>query len=187
MFYLIIGVIIVIVDAGLIPSQHIADRSMTIDTLSTQMLPMLPAVPTVNAGQSRSLTKSHDNTSVCYPIVGCFDNNAPYDNAALELPQSPETIDTQFLLFTQEKPSTPEFLSYINDDQSIENSKVNPSRWLRIIIHGFINNRDSDWIQPLRDELLKLGDVSIREDLKRKRNKIYDHKDVQSYNVSNLF
>jgi hypothetical protein len=101
----------------------------------------------------------HADTSVCYPVVGCFDNNDPYNNAALEVPQTPEFIDTHFLLFTQEAPTAPEYLFYDGNDQSITESSLNSSRWLRIIVHGFINNRNSIWIQPLADELLKLKDV----------------------------
>jgi hypothetical protein len=99
------------------------------------------------------------NTTLCYPVVGCFDNNDPFNNAGLEIPQSPEFIDTAFLLFTQEAPTNPEFLSYDASDDSFIQSSINPSRWLRIIIHGFTNNRDSIWIKPLRTELLKLKDV----------------------------
>lgn len=77
------------------------------------------------------------------------------------MPQSPDFIDTHFLLFTQEASITPEFLFYNGNDKSIEESSLNSSRWLRIIVHGFVNNRDSIWIAPLKDELLKLKDVRI--------------------------
>ena len=99
------------------------------------------------------------NTSVCYPVVGCFDNNDPFNNAALEVPQSPEFVDTQFLFYTQEASTQPEFLFYNGNDQSITQSSLNSSRWLRIIVHGFMNNRDSIWILPLKEELLKLKNV----------------------------
>lgn len=120
----------------------------------------------VQAGKASPITTKSEpkNMTVCYPVVGCFDNNPPYDNAALEVPQSPEIIDTHYVLFTQEAPNNPEVLSYSVDDQVIKESSFNASRWLRIIVHGFINNRDSSWIKPLKDELLKLDKVSERKE-----------------------
>lgn len=114
-----------------------------------------------NQDMKLSETMKLFDKQACYPVVGCYDNKGPYSNAALEIPQSPEHIDTHFLLFTQENPTMPEFLYYDRDDESIQNSNLNPSRWLRIIVHGFSNNRDSVWIKPLQDELLKLKDVRI--------------------------
>lgn len=114
-----------------------------------------------NQDMKLSETMKLFDKQACYPVVGCYDNKGPYSNAALEIPQPPEHIDTHFLLFTQENPTMPEFLYYDRDDESIQNSNLNPSRWLRIIVHGFSNNRDSVWIKPLQDELLKLKDVRI--------------------------
>jgi len=131
----------------------VANQPLTIDAISANNV---LAVPTMNRAEK---TLVHVNTSVCYPVVGCFDNNDPFNNAALQVPQPPELIDTQFLLFTQEASIKPEFLFYNGNDQSITESSLNSTRWLRIIVHGFTNNRDSIWIQPLKDELLKLKDV----------------------------
>lgn len=100
-----------------------------------------------------------EGTSVCYPVVGCFDNYPPFDNAALEVPQDPSIVDTHFLLFTRTTPTQPDLLQYNKNDQSILNSKFNSSQWLRIIVHGFTNNRQSAWISRLTEELLKLKEV----------------------------
>lgn len=51
--------------------------------------------------------------AVCYDYVGCFNNLPPFDNAHLNLPQSPNQIDTQFLLFTRRNPQNPDYLNYI--------------------------------------------------------------------------
>jgi hypothetical protein len=131
----------------------VANQPLTIDAISANNV---LAVPIMNRVEK---TPVRVNNSVCYPVVGCFDNNDPFNNAALEVPQPPELIDTQFLLFTQEATTKPEFLFYNGNDQSITESSLNSTRWLRIIVHGFTNNRDSIWIQPLKDELLKLKDV----------------------------
>ena len=120
-------------------------------------LPIRSTDATVAKRQTTSPPKA--NTTICYSLVGCFDNNDPFNNAGLEVPQSPELVDTAFLLFTQDSPTNPEFLSY-EDDSSILKADINPSRWLRIIIHGFTNNRDSVWMGKLKTELLKLKNVN---------------------------
>ncbi|CAF1680057.1 unnamed protein product, partial [Didymodactylos carnosus] len=91
---------------------------------------------------------------ICFDIVGCFNNNDPFNNANNELPQSPDFINTHFLLYTSLDETIPEILNY-TDDSTIKNSKINPSLPFRIIVHGFTNNRDSAWISPLRQELFK--------------------------------
>jgi hypothetical protein len=127
----------------------------------------------LSTNNKRQTNPSRANTTVCYPLVGCFDNNDPFNNAALEVPQTPEFIDTAFLLFTQEAPTNPEFLYYDQADETLINSNINPSRWLRILIHGFTNNRDSVWMKKLKDGLLKLQNVRKEFYLKKyffKRN-----------------
>ena len=165
--YVIFGLFLVCIDARLVLFQQIADSPIAIEAISPGDLPIIPeSFVGIPADKSSPITvkqeRNHD--PVCYPVVGCFDNHPPFDNAASEIPQAPELIDTHFLLFTQEAPTNPEILPYSVDDQVIKESSFNASRWLRIIVHGFINNRDSTWIKPLRDELLKLNNVSERSD-----------------------
>ena len=102
-----------------------------------------------------------EEKEVCYPTLGCFDNQPPFDNAGGNVPEDPTLIDTHFLLFTKAKAKQPEILQYENNDKSITTSQFNNSNWLRIIVHGFTNNRDSSWIPHMIDELLKLKDVKI--------------------------
>ncbi|CAF0756734.1 unnamed protein product [Rotaria sordida] len=161
--YLLITLLIKFIDARLIPSESVANEPLTIDAMPINNVPIVSEISTMNRLNKLSATSKQANTSVCYPVVGCFDNNEPYNNAGLEVPQSPEHIDTQFLLFTQEAPETPEFLFYDTNDQSIIDSRLNSSRWLRIIVHGFTNNRNSIWIKPLQDELLKLKDNELSD------------------------
>ncbi|CAF1041590.1 unnamed protein product [Rotaria sp. Silwood1] len=163
LYFLLIALCIIFVNGRLIQSESIVNEPLTIDVISTNNVPILPQFSTINRANISPVTANKTNTSVCYPVVGCFDNNEPYNNAGLEVPQSPEHISTQFLLFTQEAPSTPEFLVYDSNDQSIIESNLNSSRWLRIIVHGFTNNRNSIWIKPLQDELLKLKDNELSD------------------------
>lgn len=158
-YWLLIAGLIASIDTRLAPAQNAADTPLTIDDIATNNILYNPAFSSNYQVVKRQSTPPRANTTVCYTHVGCFDNNDPFNNAASELPQSPETIDTAFLLFTQEAPTNPEFLSYEFDDEKIMKSSINPSRWLRIIIHGFTNNRDSVWIPKLTAELLKLKNV----------------------------
>ena len=74
--------------------------------------------------------ESEEKISVCYPNVGCFDNQPPFDNANGLVPQEPAFIDTHFLLFTKTNPLQPELLHYENADQAISKSQFNSSRWV---------------------------------------------------------
>ncbi|CAF3013108.1 unnamed protein product [Rotaria sp. Silwood2] len=161
--YILIALCIIFIDARLIPSESVVDEPLTIDVISTNNIPIVPEVSMMGRVNILPVTSKQANTSVCYPVLGCFDNNEPYNNAGLEVPQTPEHINTQFLLFTQEASTTPETLFYDGNDQSIIESSINPSRWLRIIVHGFTNNRNSIWIKPLQDELLKLKDNELSD------------------------
>ncbi|CAF4399896.1 unnamed protein product, partial [Rotaria magnacalcarata] len=156
--YLLLGLFTISISARIIPLENVANEPLTIDIISTNNMPIVPAMSTMDQAIQVPISPKLFRKSICYPVVGCYDNKEPYNNAALEIPQSPEHIDTHFLLFTQETPTTPEFLFYDGNDQSIRESSVNSSRWLRIIVHGFVNNRSSIWIKPLQDELLKLKD-----------------------------
>ena len=160
-YYLLSIIFIHFIDARLTPLQQTANKLLNVDSISTDNIFNHPILSSNNRNSQRETpTQPRPNTTVCYPIVGCFDNNEPFNNAAFEVPQSPDYVNTAFLLFTQEAPTNPEFLSYDDDDdESIRKANINPSRWLRLIIHGFQNNRDSEWILPLRSALLKLKDV----------------------------
>ena len=60
---------------------------------------------------------------------------------------------TEFLLYTRNNIDEEQFLNYNNTD-SIKNSNFNPKLPLKIIIHGFGNNRSTPWIHLLKEEIL---------------------------------
>lgn len=163
---------ILIIDARFAPPRNSDGRLRIVDTVDNPVAPNKHAMRIDweewtdwdNWGGVDEIGGSpQPGTSVCYPLVGCFDNNPPFDNAGLQVPQNPSVIDTQFLLFTHSTPTSPEFLQYHNNDSSIVNSKYNKSNWLRIIVHGFTNNRNSPWIKRLTEELLTLKDVRAKK------------------------
>ena len=79
----------------------------------------------------------------------------PFDNAANHLPTTPEVLRTEFILYNEETldDSKEHLLSY-TDMSILESSKFNPALPLKIIIHGFANNKATPWIIKLKDEIL---------------------------------
>ncbi len=62
--------------------------------------------------QSLIRTK-RDEEVVCYPDLGCFFDDGPFDYLDL-LPDPPEVVNTKLLLFTRENREKPQFVSYTN-------------------------------------------------------------------------
>ena len=92
--------------------------------------------------------------TICYAYVGCFDNYPPFDNAALDLPRSPDEIGTEFLLYTRRSWNTSQHLNY-SSLASVTNSLYKPSLKTKIIIHGFTNSIKSTWLYEMKDAFLK--------------------------------
>lgn len=108
---------------------------------------------TTNASSVTTHTTNASKTK-CYPFVGCFDNRPPFDNAGLDLPNSPARVGTVMLLFTPEGGSKPEVLDYTNVN-TVLHSHYDPARTTKFIIHGFTNTINTTWIYEMKDELLK--------------------------------
>ncbi|XP_050402072.1 pancreatic lipase-related protein 2 [Patella vulgata] len=102
------------------------------------------------------------NKSICYKELGCFDNFYPFNNADLDLPDSPKTIGTSMTLYTRQnrQNGTGQLLQYNNKD-TIKHSYFDGSKPTKIIIHGLANNLNTAWLHELKDELLKRGDFNI--------------------------
>jgi hypothetical protein len=97
----------------------------------------------------------YQNKTKCYPFVGCFDNFAPFDNAALDLPQSPEQVGTKMQLFTRINRQQGQFVNF-TDMSTITRSHFSSVRKTKFIIHGFSNHIKTPWLYEMKDELLKL-------------------------------
>lgn len=95
----------------------------------------------------------YENRTVCYKYVGCFNNLPPFDNAAYDLPRSPEEIGTEFLLFTRRNPSNPDRLDYVSQS-SVVSSNFKSSAQTKIIIHGFANTVKTTWLYNMKDAFL---------------------------------
>jgi hypothetical protein len=95
------------------------------------------------------------NTTICFDIEGCFSNNYPFNNAGNYLPTSPEILRTEFLLFNEKNSYMEESLSYKNLTV-IEKSNFDANLPLKILIHGFSNNRSTVWLNRLKDTILEI-------------------------------
>lgn len=93
------------------------------------------------------------NPEVCYDHIGCFSNVAPYDNANGRIPESPDHIQTEILLYTRQNP-TEEFLLNAYDVSNISHSHFDGSKKTVFIIHGYNDYATSDLIQDIKYELL---------------------------------
>ncbi|CAF3266545.1 unnamed protein product [Rotaria sp. Silwood2] len=162
MHYALLFLCILLIDARIVLLHNLDDQLRIDDAVNDAIAQingaMIKGWDDWDNWSDSSVETLEPGTSVCYPVVGCFDNNPPFDNAGLSVPQNPSLINTQFLLFTHSAPTNPEFLQYNQNDSSIIKSRFSNSKWLRIIVHGFTNNRNSLWIPRLTEELLKLKD-----------------------------
>ena len=91
---------------------------------------------------------------VCYPVVGCFNNDAPFNNADQALPSNPLELGTKFHLYTWEKTEVPTSLVY-TQPVSIKKSNFRSDRPTKVIIHGLNNSERSQWIINMRRAFLK--------------------------------
>lgn len=70
----------------------------------------------------------------------------------------------RFRLFTRQNKQTMDMLDYKPTNQTkalINASHFDPSKKLKVIIHGFINTAESPWIPAMKDELLKRVSLSF--------------------------
>ncbi|XP_056013680.1 inactive pancreatic lipase-related protein 1-like [Ostrea edulis] len=103
---------------------------------------------------------SSSTQSVCYKNVGCFSNQAPFDNANGYLPQSPDKIQITFMLYTRQNNETAQNLKPYNSS-TITNSNFAANRPTIFITHGFTDTTKSGWAQEMKDAFLQKGDMNV--------------------------
>ncbi|KAH6920851.1 hypothetical protein HPB50_028161 [Hyalomma asiaticum] len=100
------------------------------------------------------------NDSACYPLVGCFRTRDPL-TVPLSFPDPPETVNTSFLLYSRQNPNSPLRLDY-RSRASIERLNLFRERKpLKLIVHGWHESGDSEWVLEAKDSLLKLEDCNV--------------------------
>ncbi|KAH3697159.1 hypothetical protein DPMN_084648, partial [Dreissena polymorpha] len=97
---------------------------------------------------------------VCYGELGCFDSQPPFNNTEGVLPQSPEEIQTTFRLFTSTCSPVPRVL-HQNYTNSMSACDFNPSVPMKVIIHGFLQHGQVDWIGEMTRALMAKEPMSV--------------------------
>ena len=60
---------------------------------------------------------------MCYPSLGCFFDEGPFDYLDL-LPDPPEAVGTEIMLYTRDNRDKPDYLSYLNMTTSVRSSGI---------------------------------------------------------------
>ncbi|XP_013422181.1 pancreatic lipase-related protein 2 [Lingula anatina] len=102
---------------------------------------------------------------VCYGELGCFSTDSPFRSLQRPLtllPETPEAIGTEFLLYTRDN-QTPDLEERLiaGDAKRLNSSHYVGSRPTKFIVHGFTHNIREQWVQNMITELLKAGDFNV--------------------------
>ncbi|KAI4462145.1 lipase [Holotrichia oblita] len=107
------------------------------------------------------------DTSVCYPDLGCFESSGPFGYLDM-LPSTPEEINTKFLLYPlssnrRRSGSQPTEVPFGNITDAFEWAKkgFNSSLPTKIMIHGFGSDCSHIWVYEMRSALLTVEDVNV--------------------------
>ena len=105
---------------------------------------------------------SPPNSTVCFDFEGCFSNEIPYTHTGDYLPMHPDDLQTAILLYTRKNSEleNANILDYKNA-ASLQNTPFDRRLPLKIIIHGFGNNRTSPWITTLAKSILNKEEVNV--------------------------
>ncbi|KAJ8960020.1 hypothetical protein NQ318_009456 [Aromia moschata] len=110
-------------------------------------------------------TKRED-TSACYPDLGCFEASGPFGYLDM-LPAKPEEINTRFLLYPgrsrRRSGSPPAEVPFEKLDEAFEWAKqgFNNSLPTKVLIHGFGSDCSYIWVYEIRSALMAVEEVNI--------------------------
>ncbi|XP_006825443.1 pancreatic lipase-related protein 2-like [Saccoglossus kowalevskii] len=96
---------------------------------------------------------------VCYGQLGCFTNDPPHDNVKM-LPDTPDDIDTVFVLYTRLNPDEGHIINR-EDPGTFIDSHFNPSQQTVFQIHGWKSSGKKSWNADMKNEFLKYGDMNV--------------------------
>ncbi|XP_013794398.2 pancreatic triacylglycerol lipase-like [Limulus polyphemus] len=99
----------------------------------------------------------------CYDEYGCFSIGEPFLSVYRPInlyPSDPRDIDVHFFLMTRRNIGQLQKLSF-KDNSTFVSSTFNPSNPVKIIIHGYLEHGNEDWIQDMVRELLTHDDYNV--------------------------
>ncbi|EDV23023.1 uncharacterized protein TRIADDRAFT_57866 [Trichoplax adhaerens] len=92
------------------------------------------------------------------PRLGCFSHQSPFDRILVPLPQSSRKIGVLFWLYTR-------FCSYqsihYSNPYSISPSNFKGNKDTKIIVHGYLDDSSTYWMNDMKDKLLQLDDFNV--------------------------
>lgn len=89
-------------------------------------------------------------------MVGCFPIPRSSYSPLMKSPQSPDTVDTKFLVMTRQNRSDLILIKYGDRHVSMANSNFKPELPTKIIIHGFKGSGHDKVAKLLGNALLDL-------------------------------
>ncbi|XP_048194133.1 pancreatic triacylglycerol lipase [Perognathus longimembris pacificus] len=99
---------------------------------------------------------------VCYDRLGCFTDDAPWagivERPLKILPWSPTSINTRFLLYTNENQNN--YQTVTADASTIRSSNFNTNRKTRFIVHGFIDKGEENWLSDMCRNMFRVESVN---------------------------
>lgn len=127
------------------------------DHISSTMIKILTILVLVLSAQGILFSEPKE---VCYARIGCFSNAKPFDNTKGTLPDSPENIQPNFMLYTRANKTTAQILNPY-DSATISKSNFAASRRTVFITHGFTDTANTGWSVTMKDAFLLKGDMNV--------------------------
>ncbi|XP_075071692.1 pancreatic lipase-related protein 2-like isoform X2 [Mixophyes fleayi] len=103
----------------------------------------------------------HKAKTICLPM-GCFSNDNPYSSRYRPLtlfPQSPESINTQFFLFTKNNTDQYQVISAKNLT-TLRKSNFDGSKKTVYVVHGYTETGNDTWLVNVCQSILQKEDVN---------------------------
>ncbi|XP_071505644.1 pancreatic triacylglycerol lipase-like [Diadema antillarum] len=102
----------------------------------------------------------------CYEDIGCFDNGSPFydppNRPVSWLPESRDEVGTQFRLNTRENSNMKNWEELSTYDVStLSGSTFKGYRDTKIILHGFTQGANVDWMEEMATAFLTVGDYNV--------------------------
>jgi len=100
----------------------------------------------------------------CDDVLGCLTLTSDWFHATRPLnamPKSRTKINTQFILHTREHVGEFGDTFISADTASIDASTFDPSKPIKFITHGFVDNGNKHWMKDLAHALLNFGDYNV--------------------------
>lgn len=87
--------------------------------------------------------------------LGFFSKDKPFTEFSLYAESDPETIGLEFLLYNNDSPDEATILQY-NNESSVRFSGFNRNNKLKVIVHGYHNDKNTPWLTEMKKEFFKV-------------------------------